>query len=317
MLLIVLIEGAISITLNCEFIYGSYSYVDTYYTCVAKNLTIDSPDDREITEITGTYLSGKGFEDVEHFRVANQTIEYLPQNLSNFFPNIKAVYLWNTQLKEIHQDDFKPFGKKLEIILIYSNLIEYLEENVFAYNKNLRYVYLDSNRIKFIHENVFDNLKKLKTLWVHGNDCTIGDDVMYTDNNRDEVLRIVLKIREKCSGKYEDYAESIGLHKITAGYNVEILDDDDDVINNKDSDDDNSMNEKLDKLIADVQELKEIYVNEKSELIEEIKKMRCGNEIEDTKLTEKINELKKSNNFMKTKIEGLKSEVEGLRKQLN
>lgn len=97
-------------------------------------------------------------------------MNFFPTNLSEKFKNLIAIRIRSCQLKEIHQNDLKPF-----INLIYLNLdinpIEILEEGLFDFNLHLEVIWFENNKIRSIGQTTFDKLNVLRDLDLSENKC--------------------------------------------------------------------------------------------------------------------------------------------------
>lgn len=168
--------------------------IKKFYYCNAQDhLNIDSPDRADIESATGKHLSNKIFDDVEGFEADNLTTHYFPRGLEKIFKNLKMIDINNGRLKEIHQDDLKPFPK-LVCLELYENDIESLEKGLFDYNPKLEMIWLSSNKIVHIDANLFDNLVKLTYLSLDANRC-ISE---FAENNTEKVKEIIRYSKENC-----------------------------------------------------------------------------------------------------------------------
>lgn len=206
----ILIKDASSVNIECDFYREIFANVGEVYTCLSETINIVAAHNREITKISGYHLGSLNNQNVEGFFVDSMTVRYFPRNLGEKFSNLKAICLFKTDLKEIHQNDLETFGDNLQYIDFSFNSLEYLEDGLFEKNKNLKVIYFQNNRIKVVHENVFDNLDHLLTLNMKNNECTDGNTI--SNNKHSKTLEIISKIKQKCSKGYDAYAVSHGIN---------------------------------------------------------------------------------------------------------
>jgi len=164
-----------------------------YYCSVNIDPSITTQESANITSISGNHLNGKTNSDVSGIYANSKTINYFPRGLETFFMNIKAIEIINCKLKEIHQDDLKPFPKLVEIWL-YINSLEVLEEGLFDYNPDLEYIHFRNNKIVHIEPKIFDHLSKLSTLILSSNSCVSKN----VENSTSEVKNLIQNVKSQC-----------------------------------------------------------------------------------------------------------------------
>lgn len=147
-----------------------------------------------------------------------KNLSYFPQNLENFFKNIKGFEIFDCSLKEVHQSDLKQFPK-LTVFRLNAIELEVIEQGLFDFNPDLECISLSNSRILQIHPNVFDNLSKLHSLLLQHTQCIN----MYSWNNSVETKNLIMEVINKCPiieeggsvidcGFYDDYWGKIGDH---------------------------------------------------------------------------------------------------------
>lgn len=98
-----------------------------------------------------------------YIKITNKIVNYFPQNLHAYFENIKGVQISNSHLKEISQDDLKPFVE-LEFLSLDKSDIEIITEDLFLYNPKLRVINLENSKFFAIETLVFSNLNNLHSI---------------------------------------------------------------------------------------------------------------------------------------------------------
>jgi hypothetical protein len=183
-----------STSFECNFNTYNWNIVKNSYCCYASNSRrITTRESASINSISGTHLSGLNNSDVDGFYVEYKTINYFPRGLDHFFKNLKAIEIYKSKLREIHQEDLKPFPRLVELILHY-NLLEVLEEGLFDFNTDLEYIYFEGNKIVNIKPHVFDHLSRLSYLYLTFNVCIDR----YAENSISNVRNVIIDARLQC-----------------------------------------------------------------------------------------------------------------------
>lgn len=173
--------------------------VKVYYCNVLNNFESTS-DDFIINSVNGTHKEKMTNLDVRGFFISGEMedkiVKVFPSNLSSFFPNLQRIHVKSCGLEKIDTENLQNFPNLIYLNLYY-NKIKRLEQDLFKFNPKLSHITLESNLIEFIDYNEFDGLKKLTNLNLDRNKC-IKDDAM---GNRKKVLKLIEKIKEKCSKK--------------------------------------------------------------------------------------------------------------------
>ncbi|CAG9810614.1 unnamed protein product [Chironomus riparius] len=190
----VYLELSASTSIECEYGTENWKILKNVYFCyVNNNPSITTRESAAITSISGTHQSGKTNSDVGGFAVYSKTINYFPRGLETFFKNIKAIQIDNCNLKEVHQEDLKPFPKLIELHLT-SNKLEVLEEDLFDFNPDLEFIHFWDNKIVHIEPNVFDHLSKLSYLYLLYNSCIDKK----AKNSTSEVKNVIQAAKSQC-----------------------------------------------------------------------------------------------------------------------
>jgi Leucine-rich repeat (LRR) protein len=150
-----------ALVLECNFAVRDSWLIPNLYSCVP--VVIFTGDLRYVTEIIGNHQQGFNDNDVERIAIVHQPMDFLPRNMSNFFPNVISIELADLGLTEITREDINGFPKLKQMNLNPNNIRE-LGNGVFEGNPELEKLALSGNPIKNIAHNVFDNLTKLTLL---------------------------------------------------------------------------------------------------------------------------------------------------------
>lgn len=183
-----------SINIECDYTTGKWGTLGIiYYLDVKSSLKISSSENSAIVSNSGVHSNGKTNNDVIAFMANGKTIHRFPQGLNSIFKNLKAIQIYGSHLKEIHQSDFM-FFPKLENLHFHNNDVQVLEEGLFSFNPNLTFINLDNNKIAEVHPDVFDHLSKLIILNLQSNICID----MTANYNSIAVQEIITKIKRRC-----------------------------------------------------------------------------------------------------------------------
>jgi len=164
--------------------------------CGVQNLlNITSRQFIPIKSVIGAHEPHKSDDDVTVFYAAGKNTQYIPKGIEKIFKNIKRIAIHAGRLKEVRQEDFKPFPKLTELCLA-DNDIKILDEGLFIYNPDLTLIYLSDNKIFSVGKNVFDGLSKLSYLYLNLNRCID----MKAENNLTPVKELVRYVKKVCKG---------------------------------------------------------------------------------------------------------------------
>jgi len=116
-------------------------------------------------------------------------IEFLPQDISAAFPNLRLIDAFDCSIKSVSNLNLKGLSKNKKINLEKNNL-ETIEENAFDDLVNLRYLYLDENKITQLPSNIFDNNQQLDFLYLKQNQLTNLNVDIFKNNKKIALLHL-------------------------------------------------------------------------------------------------------------------------------
>jgi hypothetical protein len=100
-----------SLIINCNYsMWNTGNQISTIYNCYSS--AESTGNSKTIEEVRGTHLSGKNNANVEAFQEQSKSLQFIPTNLVNFFPNLKVI-IFLSPLLQVVADDFKPFPNLL------------------------------------------------------------------------------------------------------------------------------------------------------------------------------------------------------------
>jgi len=143
----------------------------------------------EITEPTTILVNPVNENVTELLLGRNKKIEFLPQDISAAFPNLRLIDAFDCSIKSINNLNFKGLNKMIKLNLERNNL-ETIQENSFDDMVNLRYLYMDENKITQLPSNVFQKLHNLDTLYLKTNQLTNLNADLFKNNKKIALLHI-------------------------------------------------------------------------------------------------------------------------------
>lgn len=186
----------VPLDIDCTYsLYNFHAVGDQYRCLVSNDIIIYSKENTQINTLKGTHVSGKDDDSEIYFHIDSKPIQYFPRGMEKFFKNLRGIAIWHTHLKEIHQEDLKPFPN-LNNLHLTKNDIEIIQKDLFDYNPELEFVIIENAKIVHIVSTVFDNLSKLTNLYLYGNKCTS----QHSFNNRTETISVINSIKQTCIG---------------------------------------------------------------------------------------------------------------------
>lgn len=190
--LFVLLKLASSVTIDCgsfkkltisdsSRVYSTLegAEVGTVYSCEVADLET-SEHENYVTAIEGTHLDDLSNENVTHFTINEQKIEFFPGGLDKFFPNLETITITRSSVKYIFKVDLIGLTK-LRFLALGDNQIELLGPGLFEGNTLLEEVHFENNQINKISEDLLDPLETFpKVIHFYNNTC-IKEDLKTPD----------------------------------------------------------------------------------------------------------------------------------------
>lgn len=164
------------IELRCEF----KAYGLSRYDCVIDRLNA-TESNLNISAIVGRHLLGMTNNDVNFLLGTHQSSPYLPNGISELFPNLFDFSYTGTSLKYIERDNFSGLWK-LRLLRISFNQIAEIPQDTFYDLINLEDLWIDNNKIKTLQRNTFSNLKNLQNLYASNNKLEHLDRDLFRNN---------------------------------------------------------------------------------------------------------------------------------------
>lgn len=154
--------------MHCDFATEYWPY-KAGKICETASLDIAHPN-QVVTSINGQHGSFYHNQKVEKLHINSRGLQFMPKGIDKFFPDLEAIWIENSELKTIDQEDLKSFGNLKEVYMV-NNKIEKLDSDLFQFNPELRAVQFNANKIKTIGRNILTPLTKLDQADFTNNEC--------------------------------------------------------------------------------------------------------------------------------------------------
>ncbi|KAL7014091.1 hypothetical protein ACKWTF_015737 [Chironomus riparius] len=140
---------------------------DSYYKCELDTRKADY--DEKLTVIDGQHETGHSDANVKFIEnYLNNRIKTFSSIFCKKFPNLEIIKINDAAIEAI-DDDSLINCKNLDSLIIFSNIIREIPENLLIKNSKLTYIRIDSNQLTTLHKNIFQNQKELKEAWLNDN----------------------------------------------------------------------------------------------------------------------------------------------------
>lgn len=124
-----------------------------------------------ILGVSTFHIDGKSCKDVQSLSIFSQELNYFPQKLCTYFPNLQSISITGCGIRSLSKFDL--IGcEGIKTLILDNNRITSLSEDVFDHAKNLENISFRNNKIEFVDENAFVGLKNLKAVNFMGNSAT-------------------------------------------------------------------------------------------------------------------------------------------------
>lgn len=107
-------------------------------------------------------------QNIEVLKFINKDLQTIPRGIATYFSHLKALVIYNSNLRKISSNDLKNLTN-LEFINLNRNSIEFLEENLFQFNPKLAYILIKMNQIRSITNSICrtKESQNLRSFWQH------------------------------------------------------------------------------------------------------------------------------------------------------
>lgn len=194
-----------ALTFNCTYSYTSFSPINNKYTC--NTIPLDYEKNQTIVAMNGDNTIGRNSSHVEGFWIKNcALLDYFPQGISNFFPNLIALTLYQCGLITLSGHELEEHPK-LEYFNAYNNRIVRIPGILFKPTSKMRYISFEYNQIQHVGDNLLERLMFLEYVYFSYNPCYNS----YNSGSRSSSLTDVLgRLRMYCPDNKKDLEVSTG-----------------------------------------------------------------------------------------------------------
>jgi hypothetical protein len=159
-------------TIKCSF--KSVEFVNlnrSFVTCSVENQPINDISSTLASFDPSSVSKTKGF----NIDVA-PLVEFIPQRLSEKFPNLIAVQIRYTSVKSVLKNHLKDL-RNLKFLNLEHNKIVSIDSSAFEDNEKLERIDLQSNKIEYLNAGIFSPLLSLRILYLCENQISFFDPV--------------------------------------------------------------------------------------------------------------------------------------------
>lgn len=174
-------ESLAVLDFQCEF--ESYEP----HVCYVNELSIDNPT-VTICTVNGED-PGKLTQIVTEMKFKDQRVNFLPQKLSQSFPNLQSIFVMNSQLTSLKKDDFTA-SKDLKLVMINENKLKNIDADTFEAAPHIEHLDLTSNEIQLLPLHLFSSLKRLRILLLSFNQIKIFNAEMLPAKRSLKIFKI-------------------------------------------------------------------------------------------------------------------------------
>lgn len=158
-----------SVTFTCRYSIGNpRAIIGSVYEC--NPIVVHTTSGTVLENVTGTHLENKTNADVEFLYIVSQNLTYVPSNIEKFFPNLKGIHYYVSNLGQISASDLKPFPQLL-LFYVHTGFITRLDADLFKYTPNLEWLGFFRNKIEHVGVNLIGNLTRLQHIHLGENVC--------------------------------------------------------------------------------------------------------------------------------------------------
>lgn len=169
-----------AIKFYCEYA----THTDYGFGCEVSFINLTSDLRTDDVRFSGTVDQ---FKRVTFFHIRESRVEYLPEQISTYFANMKNLAIWDSKLDLKQGNLFRQFSK-LEVLSLSNNEIDSIDESTFQYMEKLELIELQNNNIEILSGNIFKKHTKLKYVSFKSNNIYLIDPQIFGPLTQLEVV---------------------------------------------------------------------------------------------------------------------------------
>lgn len=166
--LILVVGSADAAVFECTYVFQHWSTLLDQYTCEAR--VVFNLFDQNLAGIFGSHKSGYVNGNVLGLSIQNQNMGFVTQLTDTFFPHLRGVWYYNTNITTLSSSDLRQFPYAEYIGFRYNNL-ERLPADLFRFNPNLKRLDMRNNKIVHVGYRILDNYGRLDDVHFNFNIC--------------------------------------------------------------------------------------------------------------------------------------------------
>lgn len=161
-----------AISLDCTITDSSfYHLLEKFYECRADiSLTATNGSVSAVNIING-HTNGRTNNDIQALFFKNcKNLTFIPQGLTNFFPNLIAINLQECGIEKLSGNELNSYPN-LKWFSLYYNKIERIPGNFFSKTPDIFFVSMNTNKIKYVGKNLLEPLTNATWIRFYNNVC--------------------------------------------------------------------------------------------------------------------------------------------------
>lgn len=156
----------------CEYKLHEFPNIGSIYTC--QHYANQTDYSLLISTVSNHVEPLRNNLHVEGFSIRSQVWERIPRGIRNFFPNLEALEMVATRLREITWEDFEGLHR-LKSLNFKGNKLQTLDGSTFQSLPQLHTISLSHNPLRHINLDTFNKSRKLKAIYLKNTSCIDQD----------------------------------------------------------------------------------------------------------------------------------------------
>ncbi|KAG5670627.1 hypothetical protein PVAND_000875 [Polypedilum vanderplanki] len=182
--------------INSTFEITNWPFLKYAYNNIIRDQNIN---ENATLKIIGNHLNGYSNKDVNAISFIGCKFSKFPQQLTAVFPNIEAIYIYQSNMPYILREDLKEY-KKIKQFYIEENKITFLQQDLLADMKSLEIFYVHENNLLYVEPEIFDNLGNIR--YINFDQCSIHNFTFNADGSKD--CKTLEEVKKKLQEKHQN-----------------------------------------------------------------------------------------------------------------
>lgn len=190
--LIILISTSSAMRFDCKYEMYFFFNIGSIYTC--RHNFSRKGDSLIISSVSNHVEPSKNNSQVKGFSIRSQVWDRVPRALRIFFPNLEALEMVATELREITWEDFEGLPK-LKHLNFMGNELQTLDGSIFQSIPHLHTIRLSQNPLRHINLKTFIYSKELKAIYLTNSNC-IDQDIK--EPTKEDIKELIDQLQIRC-----------------------------------------------------------------------------------------------------------------------